>query len=130
MAAEAERESSMRDRLWAGLEERISDVALNGHPSNKLAGLLNFRVEGIEGEAMILCLDMNGVSVSSGSACTTGSLEPSHVLLAMGIPAELAHGSLRISLGRDNTELDVDYFLDVFPPVVSRLREMSPVYNK
>jgi cysteine desulfurase len=130
MAAEAERESSMRDRLWAGIEERISDVALNGHPSNKLAGLLNFRVEGIEGEAMILCLDMNGVSVSSGSACTTGSLEPSHVLLAMGIPAELAHGSLRISLGRDNTELDVDYFLDVFPPVVSRLREMSPVYNK
>jgi len=79
---------------------------------------------------MILCLDMNLIGVSSGSACTTGSLEPSHVLLAMGIPAEYAHGSLRLSLGRDNTDDDVDYFLDVFPGVVKRLREMSPVYNK
>jgi cysteine desulfurase len=73
---------------------------------------------------------MNLIGVSSGSACTTGSLEPSHVLLAMGIPAENAHGSLRLSLGRDNTAEDIDYFLDVFPGVVNRLREMSPVYNK
>jgi cysteine desulfurase len=130
MEEEGRRERALRDRLWEGIQERIPDVALNGHPSHKLAGLLNFRVEGIEGEAMILCLDMNWISVSSGSACTTGSLEPSHVLLAMGIPAELAHGSLRISLGRSNTDLDIDFFLDVFPPIVARLREMSPVYNK
>lgn len=129
---EAERERRLVDRLWKGLEERIPDLAVNG-PQNsdeRLPGMINFRVEGIEGEAMILCLDMNRVGVSSGSACTTGSLDPSHVLLAMGIPAELAHGSLRISLGRDNTETDVDYFVDVFAPVVRRLRDMSPVYDK
>ena len=130
MAEESVRERAMRDRLWAGLQERIPDIALNGHPSLRLDNTLNFRVEGIEGEAMILCLDMNLIGVSSGSACTTGSLEPSHVLLAMGIPAELAHGSLRLTLGRSNTELDVDYFIDTFPGVVQRLRDMSPVYNK
>ena len=130
MAAEAKRELAMRDRLWAGLQERIPDIWLNGHPTKRLPGALNFRVEGIEGEAMILCLDMNRVNVSSGSACTTGSLDPSHVLLAMGIPAELAHGSLRVTLGRDNTEGDVDYFLQNFPDIVARLRLMSPVYDK
>ncbi|MCJ7797828.1 MAG: cysteine desulfurase NifS [Thermoleophilia bacterium] len=130
MDTEAARERSLRDRLWSGLQERIPDIWLNGHPTQRLPNTLNFRVEGIEGEAMILCLDMNLIGVSSGSACTTGSLEPSHVLLAMGIPAEYAHGSLRLSLGRDNTDDDVDYFLDVFPDVVKRLREMSPVYNK
>jgi len=130
--SEAERERALVERMWTGLQERIPDMALNGpeDPSLRLPGMINFRVEGIEGEAMILCLDMNRVGVSSGSACTTGSLDPSHVLLAMGIPAELAHGSLRISLGRDNTETDVDYFVDVFAPVVKRLRDMSPVYDK
>ncbi len=127
---EAPREQAMRDRLWQGLVDRIPDIALNGHPDRRLPNTLNFRVEGIEGEAMILCLDMNRVNVSSGSACTTGSLDPSHVLLAMGIPAEMAHGSQRISLGRGTTELDIDYYLDVFPSIVARLREMSPVYNK
>ena len=102
MPEETERERAMRDRLWEGLRERIPDIALNGHPEKRLPNTLNFRVEGIEGEAMILCLDMNLVSVSSGSACTTGSLDPSHVLLAMGIPAEMAHGSQRVSLGRGN----------------------------
>jgi cysteine desulfurase len=130
MAEESSRELALRDRLWQGLEERISDIWMNGHPTERLANTLNFRVEGIEGEAMILCLDMNRIGVSSGSACTTGSLDPSHVLLAMGIPAEFAHGSLRITLGRDNTEEDIDYFLETFPPIVERLREMSPVYNK
>jgi cysteine desulfurase len=130
MPVEAERERVMRDRLWDGLRERIPDIALNGHPDKRLPNTLNFRVEGIEGEAMILCLDMNQVSVSSGSACTTGSLDPSHVLLAMGIPAEMAHGSQRVSLGRGTTELDIDYYLDIFPPIVTRLRDMSPVYNK
>jgi len=127
---ETARELAMRDRLWDGLAERIPDIALNGHPEKRLPNSLNFRVEGIEGEAMILCLDMNRVSVSSGSACTTGSLDPSHVLLAMGIPAELAHGSQRVTLGRGTTELDIDYYLDIFPPIVARLRDMSPVYNK
>jgi cysteine desulfurase len=130
MEAEGARERAMRDRLWAGLQERIPDIWLNGHPTERLPGAINFRVEGIEGEAMILCLDMNRVNVSSGSACTTGSLDPSHVLLAMGIPAELAHGSLRVTLGRDNTEADVDHFLNSFPDIVARLRLMSPVYNK
>ena len=126
---ETTRERAMRDRLWNGLVERIPHIELNGHPTQRLANTLNFRVEGIEGEAMILCLDMNLIGVSSGSACTTGSLEPSHVLLAMGIPAELAHGSLRISLGRGNTENHIDYFLESFPNIVERLRIMSPVYN-
>jgi cysteine desulfurase len=126
---ETAREKAMRDRLWAGLAERIPHIELNGHPTKRLPNTLNFRVEGIEGEAMILCLDMNLIGVSSGSACTTGSLEPSHVLLAMGIPAELAHGSLRVSLGRGTTENHIDYFLESFPNIVERLRIMSPVYN-
>lgn len=130
MPEESVRERTLRDRLWEGLQERIPDIALNGHPTLRLDNTLNFRVEGIEGEAMILCLDMNLIGVSSGSACTTGSLEPSHVLLAMGIPAEEAHGSLRLTLGRSNTDVDIDYFLDSFPGIVSRLRDMSPVYNK
>ncbi|GAB4257275.1 MAG: cysteine desulfurase NifS [Thermoleophilia bacterium] len=130
LSREAERERKMRDRLWDGLKDRIPHIALNGDLDKSLPNMLNFRVEGIEGEAMILCLDMNRIGVSSGSACTTGSLDPSHVLLAMGIPAEEAHGSLRISLGRSNTEEDIDYFLEAFPPVVKRLRDMSPVYNK
>jgi cysteine desulfurase len=130
MSDESARERGMRDRLWEGLQAKVPDIALNGHPTQRLDNTLNFRVEGIEGEAMILCLDMNLIGVSSGSACTTGSLEPSHVLLAMGIPAEYAHGSLRLTLGRSNTEQEIDYFLDTFPGVVSRLREMSPVYNK
>jgi cysteine desulfurase len=130
MPEESVREREMRDRLWVGLQERIPDIALNGHPTLRLDNTLNFRVDGIEGEAMILCLDMNLIGVSSGSACTTGSLEPSHVLLAMGIPAEQAHGSLRLTLGRYNTDREIDYFIDTFPGVVSRLREMSPVYNK
>lgn len=130
MPEESARERALRDRLWQGLQERIPDIGLNGHPTLRLDNTLNFRVEGIEGEAMILCLDMNLIGVSSGSACTTGSLEPSHVLLAMGIPAEEAHGSLRLTLGRSNTDVDIDYFLDNFPGIVSRLRDMSPVYNK
>ncbi|MCL4367917.1 MAG: cysteine desulfurase NifS [Actinobacteria bacterium] len=130
MDEETARERAMRDRLWAGLLEHIPHIEFNGHPTQRLANTLNFRVEGIEGEAMILCLDMNLIGVSSGSACTTGSLEPSHVLLAMGIPAELAHGSLRVTLGRDNTENHIDYFLESFPNIVERLRIMSPVYNK
>jgi cysteine desulfurase len=128
MAADAVREAALRDRLWQGLSGNIEAIYLNGDPVRRLPSNLNVRLDGIEGEAMILMLDMEGICVSSGSACTTGSLEPSHVLLAMGIPAEHAHGSLRITLGRDTTQDDIDHFIKVFPPIVSRLREMSPVW--
>ncbi len=128
MSDDATREAALRDRLWSGLSESIEAIHLNGDLVQRLPGNLNVRVEGIEGEAMILMLDMEGICVSSGSACTTGSLEPSHVLLAMGIPAENAHGSLRITLGRSTTPEDIDHFIKVFPPIVARLREMSPVW--
>ena len=128
MGGDADREAALRDRLWQGLSGDIEAIYLNGDPVRRLPNNLNVRLDGIEGEAMILMLDMEGICVSSGSACTTGSLEPSHVLLAMGIPAEHAHGSLRVTLGRGTTAEDIDHFIKVFPPIVSRLREMSPVW--
>jgi len=128
MNDDAARESALRDRLWAGLEANIEAIYLNGDKVRRLPNNLNVRLEGIEGESMILMLDMEGICVSSGSACTTGSLEPSHVLLGLGIPAEEAHGSLRVTLGRGTMPEDIDYFLAVFPPIVARLREMSPVW--
>jgi cysteine desulfurase len=128
MAGDAAREAALRDRLWAGLEANIEAIYLNGDPVHRLANNLNVRLDGIEGESMILMLDMEGICVSSGSACTTGSLEPSHVLLALGIPVEAAHGSLRMTLGRSTTPEDIDQFIKVFPPIVARLREMSPIW--
>jgi cysteine desulfurase len=119
MGDDAHREAALRDRLWQGLSGGIEAIYLNGDPARRLPNNLNVRLDGIEGEAMILMLDME---------CTTGSLEPSHVLLAMGIPAEHAHGSLRVTLGRGTTAEDIDHFIKVFPPIVSRLREMSPVW--
>jgi cysteine desulfurase len=130
MKAEDDRIRVLRDRLQKGILERIPDVQVNGHPTQRLAGILNVCVEGVEGEAMLLCLDMNRICVSSGSACTTGSLEPSHVLLAMGIPAERAHGSVRFALGHENTEEQIAYVVDTFASIVSRLRQMSPTYKK
>jgi cysteine desulfurase len=128
MAEDAAREAELRDRLWKGLSENISAIYLNGSMEHRLANNLNVRLDGIEGESMILMLDMEGICVSSGSACTTGSLEPSHVLLALGIPQELAHGSLRVTLGRSTTAEHIDHFVRVFPPIVARLREMSPIW--
>jgi cysteine desulfurase len=128
MADDAVREAALRDRLWQGLSANIEAIYLNGDPVRRLPNNLNVRLDGIEGEAMILMLDMEGICVSSGSACTTGSLEPSHVLLALGIPAEHARGSLRVTLGRGTSEGDIDRFIEVFPPIVARLREMSPVW--
>jgi cysteine desulfurase len=128
MAEDEPREAMLRDRLWAGLQANIESIYLNGHPTQRLANNLNVRLDGIEGESMILMLDMEGICVSSGSACTTGSLEPSHVLLALGIPKEKAHGSLRVTLGRSTTARDIDRFIEVFPPIVARLREMSPIW--
>ncbi|MGQ9604256.1 MAG: cysteine desulfurase NifS [bacterium] len=125
MADEGEKLRVLRDKIENGVRERISDIVFNGHRIKRLPSISNFCVKYVEGEAMLLTLDFHGIAASSGSACTSGSLEPSHVLLAMGIPAEIAHGSLRLSLGRGNTEQDVDRFLEVLPPIVERLREMS-----
>jgi cysteine desulfurase len=125
MGAEAERLTALRERLFEGLAARIDHVTLNGHPTQRLASTLNVCFEYVEGEAIIMGLDLAGVAVSSGSACTSASLEPSHVLLAMGAHPAVAQGSIRFSLGRDNTEVDVDYVVETLPPIVERLRAMS-----
>ena len=117
----------LRDRLIEGIKSKISSAYLNGHPTERLPNNANFVFEFVEGEAMLLNLDFAGVAASSGSACTSASLEPSHVLLALGIPQELAHGSLRFSLGYENTEEEVDYVLSVLPGIVEKLRAMSPL---
>ncbi|MBE3589148.1 MAG: cysteine desulfurase NifS [Thermoanaerobacteraceae bacterium] len=127
MEAEAAHLTRLRDKLIREVTGRISHVSLTGHPVRRLPNHASFCFEFVEGESMLLSLDMQGIAASSGSACTSGSLEPSHVLLAMGIPHEVAHGSIRLTLGRDNTEEDVDYFLEVMPPIVERLRAMSPL---
>ncbi len=129
-AAEAEAEmgrlSRLRDRLIQGIRDRIPHVRLNGHPERRLPGNASFCFEFIEGESLLLNLDMLGICGSSGSACTSGSLEPSHVLLAMGVPHEIAHGSLRLTLGRYTTDEDIDYVLEHLPGIVDKLRAMSP----
>lgn len=124
-----EKVSALRDRLIAGLSE-IPHSVLNGDPVNRLPGNVNFCFEGIEGESMLLLLDDKGVSASSGSACTSGSLDPSHVLLAIGRPHEIAHGSLRLTLSEDNTEEEVDYLIRTVKETVEYLRKMSPVWRK
>lgn len=120
--------TKLRDRLIAGML-KIPVSRLNGDPVKRLCGNANVSFEAIEGEALLLRLDLKGVCGSSGSACTSGSLDPSHVLLAIGLPHEVAHGSLRLSLGDDTTEEDVGYILEVLPEVVQTLRDMSPVWN-
>ncbi len=126
LAEESRRLTALRDRLISGILERIPDTVLNGHPSKRLPHNVNVSIKYVEGESILLNLDRMGIGASSGSACTSGSLEPSHVLLAMGVPHEVAHGSIRMTLGRMNTVEDIDYVLEVLPPIVSRLREMSP----
>jgi cysteine desulfurase len=120
----------LRDKLAAGVVERIPEVTYLGHPTERLPGNVAFSVRYVEGESMLLQLDSRGFMVSSGSACASGSLEPSHVVLALGLGAEEAHGSMRISLGRENTEEEADAFLEAFPPIVDKLRQMSPLYVK
>ena len=120
---------AMRDRLIENLL-KIPHTRLNGDPVKRLPGNVNISFEGVEGESLLLMLDMKGVCASSGSACTSGSLDPSHVLLAIGLPHEVAHGSLRLSLSDVNTEEDVDYILEVLPPIVERLRSMSPLWER
>lgn len=128
MEEEAEKITALRDMLIEGVESRIKDVRLNGHRVKRLPNNVNFSIAGVEGESMILMMDMNGICVSSGSACTSGSLEPSHVLLALGLKHEEAHGSLRMTLGKDNTKAHIEKALEVLPGIVHRLREMSPIY--
>ncbi|MCT4595038.1 MAG: cysteine desulfurase NifS [Anaeromicrobium sp.] len=119
----------LRDKLIDGIREKIKYVRLNGHPIDRLPGNVNFVFEFIEGESLLLSLDLIGVAGSSGSACTSGSLDPSHVLMAIGLPHEIAHGSLRLSIGDFTTEQDVDYVLENLPKIVDRLRMMSPLYE-
>ena len=116
---------SLRERLREGLVDRIKGVVVNGHPTDCLPGTLNVSFSGAEGESILLMLDFEGIAVSTGSACATGSLEPSYVLLASGLDVELAHGSIRFSLGRFNTEADIDYVIEKMPPIIKRLREIS-----
>ncbi|MGE5552966.1 MAG: cysteine desulfurase NifS [Betaproteobacteria bacterium] len=118
---------ALRDRLVQGIMDRIPRTRFNGHPTKRLPNNASFCFEFVEGESLLLNLDLLGVAASSGSACTSGALEPSHVLLAMGLPHEIAHGSLRLTLGRDNSEEDVDYVLEILPEIVSKLRAMSPL---
>ncbi len=129
---EAARIRALRDRLEQGILERVPEIKLNGHPDPnlRLPNTLNVSFAYIEGESLLLNFDMKGIAASSGSACTSGSLEPSHVMGAMCVDVVLAHSSTRFSLGIDNTEEDVDYVLEILPPIVQRLREMSPLYNR
>ena len=129
MEENTKRVTAMRDRLIAGLKE-IPYSRLTGDETNRLPGLVSFCFEGIEGESLLLRLDMLGICASSGSACTSGSLDPSHVLLSIGLPHEIAHGSLRLSLCEYNSEEEVDYMLEKIPQVVRTLREMSPVWSR
>jgi cysteine desulfurase len=117
----------LRDRLMEGIKASISDVYLFGHPTLRLPNNANLSFQYVEGESILLSLDMLGVAASSGSACTSGSNDPSHVLVAIGVPPELAHGSVRFTVSTDNTDEDVDYVLSVLPEIVQRLRAMSPL---
>ena len=120
--------STLRDRLINGVI-KIPHIRLTGDPANRLPGIASFAVEGVEGESMVMMLDQNGICASSGSACSSGSQEASHVLLATGLSSQLAHSSLRFSLNEDNSEKDVDYILEKLPAIISRLRDFSPVWN-
>ncbi|MDP4132976.1 MAG: cysteine desulfurase NifS [Bacillota bacterium] len=122
--------SALRDHLIQGIEKNIDYCRLNGHRTDRLPGNCNFSFEFIEGESLLLMLDMKGIAASSGSACTSGSLDPSHVLLAIGLKHEIAHGSLRLSLSDFNTEEEVDKVIEELVPIVARLREMSPLYER
>jgi len=120
---------NLREKTIEGLMANVPYIRLNGHRSNRLPGNVNISFQFIEGESLLLMLDMKGVCGSSGSACSSGSLDPSHVLMAIGLPHEIAHGSLRLTFGDENTEEDVAYILEEIPKIVSKLRDMSPLYE-
>lgn len=123
------KERELRDYFIDRVQKEIPYVKLNGHPQKRLPNNINFSFRFIEGESLLIMLDMKGIAGSSGSACTSGSLDPSHVLLAIGLPHEIAHGSLRLSLGADTTKEDLDYTLEQIKDIVNRLRELSPLYE-
>ena len=124
----AKKVSALRDKLFEGAS-KISHSRINGDTEHRLPGNFSMCFEGVEGESLLLMLDFKGICASSGSACTSGSLDPSHVLLSIGLKHEVAHGSLRLSLSENNTEEDVDYILEVLPPIIDRLRSMSPLWD-
>ncbi len=128
--AKIEKMTKLRDKLIHGILEAIPYTKLNGHPTMRLANNSNIGVQYVEGESLLLLLDMNGIAGSSGSACTSGSLDPSHVLLAIGIPHEKAHGSIRFTLGSQNTEEEIDKVIEVMPGIVQRMRDMSPLWEE
>lgn len=130
IAGKTKKIAALRDYIISGIMQKIPHCRLNGHPVNRLCGNVNLSFEYIEGEGMLLLLDMNGIAASSGSACTSGSLDPSHVLLAIGLPHGIAHGSLRVSIGEENTMEEADKLLEVLPKIVERLRQMSPLYEE
>ena len=128
-AGEQRRILAMRERLEQGIRATISEVVFHGHTVERLAGTLSIGFRFIEGESLLLSLDLAGMAVSTGSACASGSPEPSHVLKAMGIPADIARGTLRFSLGHENSEADIDHILSALPPLVERLRTISPLWE-
>ena len=130
MLPESARQTALRDRLIRELLKAIPESQLNGHPTLRLPNNVNISFAYIEGEAMLLNLDMEGIAASTGSACTSSSLEPSHVLIACGLPQVLAHGSLRFTTGRGTTEEEIDHVIQVLPPIIAKLRAMSPLYKK
>jgi len=130
LETESARLLKLRNKLKAGIIASVPDIKINGNQEHTLPNTLNVSFIGAEGESILLYLDLEGIAVSTGSACSTGSLEPSHVLMATGVDAELAHGSIRFSLGRENTEEDIDYVLEKLPPIIKRIRKMSTVYKK
>ena len=126
MAEEAQRLTGLRDRLWQGLERRVPEVRLNGHPTQRVPGTCNVCFRHVESESIVLGLDLKGIGVSAGSACTSGNVEPSYVLVAMGVPLDWAMGAVRHSLGRSTTAADIDYVLDSTEPLVAKLRSAMP----
>lgn len=129
MRNEAKKLCGLRSMLKKGIARSIPDCSFNGHPTDVLPGTINVSFDGAEGEAILLYLDIAGIAVSTGSACASGSLDPSHVLLATGVAVERAHGSIRISLGRDSTKSDIQYILKTLPPIIQRIRAMSSGYT-
>ncbi len=126
MAEEAVRVTALRDRLWEGISARVPDVRLNGHPTERLPGTCNMCFRHVESESIVLGLDLKGIGVSAGSACTSGNVEPSYVLVAMGVPLDWAMGAVRMSLGRTTTTEDIDYVMESIEPLVAKLRSAMP----
>ena len=129
MAERTAKEAELRDYLIGRVLAEVPYARLNGHPTDRLPNNANFSFQFIEGESLLIMLDMKGICGSSGSACTSGSLDPSHVLLAIGLPHEIAHGSLRLTLNEENTKEEIDYVVEAVKEIVQKLRDMSPLYE-